>query len=325
MTSTSINVGLSNESRNSSKVLKPPGGGSSDGGIFGGSLPSTPRSVRNNMTSNIFGPANDVKNGNGNADRQGSYRYFFIDSAVKRPAANSHNRLFGDVERVPPTPKGYHKSNIPIGKDDIDAAKVTNGNGALNGNGVAANTNGNGVAHENGNAKVIGTNGHANGSRAGSDLSLDSPKPRKIPQPRELQQNGFKLATPIKRNGLIGNGYADAPLTNLSSSSTSSMFTNNSSVSISSEKTDSSATAALTRSPRFQPSSPRNPVTGLGCQAADLYCGRRRIARDGNPITGEGYKRVAAEINTTIPALNGAKQEIYKNRIPPGGFSSGLW
>lgn len=110
-------------------------------------------------------------------------------------------------------------------------------------------------------------------------MSLDSPKQRKIPQPRELQQNGFKLATPIKRNGLIGNGYADAPLTNLSSSSTSSMFTNNSSVSISSEKTDSSATAALTRSPRFHPSSPRNPVLGIGCQAADLYCGRRRIAR----------------------------------------------
>lgn len=49
------------------------------------------------------------------------------------------------------------------------------------------------------------------------------------------------------------------------------------------------------------------------------------IYSDGNPITGEGYKRVAAEINTTVPALNGTKQEIYKNRIPPGGFSSGLW
>ncbi|XP_031629076.1 microtubule-associated protein Jupiter isoform X2 [Contarinia nasturtii] len=324
MTSTRFNVGLENE-RSSSKVLKPPGGGSSD--IFGGSLPSTPRTVRNNMVSNIFGPTNDAKNGN--ADRQGSYRYFFIDSAVKRTGVSSHNRLFGDVERVPPTPKSYQKSSIPIGKDDTDAPKVTNGNGTMNGNGIAAvattaATNGNGVAHENGHAKVNGTNGHINGSR-GSLLSLDSPKPRKIPQSRELQQNGFHLATPTKHNRLIGNGYADAPLTNLSASSTSSMFTNNSSVSISSGKTDSSATAALTRSPRFQPSSPRNPVLGINCQAADLYRGRRRIERDGNPITGEGYKRVAAEINTTVPALNGAKQEIYKNRIPPGGFSSGLW
>lgn len=49
---------------NSFRVLKPPGGGSSD--IFGGSLPSTPRSVRSNtMASNIFGASTDLKNGNG--------------------------------------------------------------------------------------------------------------------------------------------------------------------------------------------------------------------------------------------------------------------
>lgn len=113
----------------------------------------------------------------------------------------------------------------------------------------------------------------------GSDLSLDSPKMRKIPQPREFQQNGFNLATPIKRNGLIGSRYAEAPLTNISSSSTSSMFTNNSSISISSGKTDTSAAAALTRSPRFQPASPRNPVLGIGCHAADSYRGRRRTER----------------------------------------------
>lgn len=84
--------------------------------------------------------------------------------------------MFGDVERVPPTPKTYHKSNIPIGSDDMtDAApKVTNGNGTMNGNGNANGTvatNGNGVAHENGNgnghgnAKTNGTNGYMNGSR----------------------------------------------------------------------------------------------------------------------------------------------------------------
>lgn len=97
------------------------------------------------------------------------------DSAVKRPSESSHNRLFGDVERVPPTPKTYHKSNIPIGsvKDTTDAPKLTNGNGTMNGNGnghaaAAATSNGNGngeVAHENGHAKTNGTNGHVNGSR----------------------------------------------------------------------------------------------------------------------------------------------------------------
>lgn len=91
---------------------------------------------------------------------------------MKRPSESSHNRLFGDVERVPPTPKTYHKSNIPIGSasDITDAPKMTNGNGTtMNGNGhaaAAATSNGNGeVAHENGHAKTNGTNGHMNGSR----------------------------------------------------------------------------------------------------------------------------------------------------------------
>lgn len=95
-----------------------------------------------------------------------------IDSAMKRPSESSHNRLFGDVDRVPPTPKTYHKSSIPIGSgDDTDAPKMTNGNGTMNGNGhaaaaTAATSNGNGVvAHENGHAKTNGTNGHMNGSR----------------------------------------------------------------------------------------------------------------------------------------------------------------
>lgn len=78
------------------------------------------------------------------------------DSAAKRPSVSSHNRLFGDTDRVPPTPKTYNKSSIPIGKDDPDAPKLTNGNGTSNGNG-------NGVVPENGNAN--GSNGHTNGSR----------------------------------------------------------------------------------------------------------------------------------------------------------------
>lgn len=90
---------------------------------------------------------------------------------MKRPSESSHNRLFGDVDRVPPTPKSYHKTSIPIGStgDLTDAPKMTNGNGTMNGNGhaaAAATSNGNGeVAHENGHAKTNGTNGHINGSR----------------------------------------------------------------------------------------------------------------------------------------------------------------
>lgn len=87
--------------------------------------------------------------------------------------------------------------------------------------------------------------------------------------------NGFNLATPTKRNVLLGNGYAEnGPPTNLSTSSTaSSLFTNNSSMSL------HSGSSSAMRSPRYQPSSPRNPVTGLGCDTTDSYRGRRRIGR----------------------------------------------
>lgn len=45
------------------RVLKPPGGGTSD--IFGGAVPNTPRSQKNRMASNIFAAPSDIKNGNG--------------------------------------------------------------------------------------------------------------------------------------------------------------------------------------------------------------------------------------------------------------------
>lgn len=80
------------------------------------------------------------------------------ESAPRRTGLDSHNRLFGEAEHVPATPKSFKKSSIPIGNDDIDAPKVTNGNGT-------AALNGNGVSHENGTAKVNGTNGHSNGHR----------------------------------------------------------------------------------------------------------------------------------------------------------------
>ncbi|KRG00558.1 microtubule-associated protein Jupiter isoform X2 [Drosophila mojavensis] len=46
--------------------------------------------------------------------------------------------------------------------------------------------------------------------------------------------------------------------------------------------------------------------------------------RSGNPVTGEGYK--AGGTDYIQPAhLNGGSQVINKNRVPPGGYSSGLW
>jgi len=39
------------------RVLRPPGGGSSD--IFGSEMPQTPRNVKNRMVSNIFAAEKD--------------------------------------------------------------------------------------------------------------------------------------------------------------------------------------------------------------------------------------------------------------------------
>ncbi|XP_013186288.1 microtubule-associated protein Jupiter isoform X3 [Amyelois transitella] len=42
-------------------------------------------------------------------------------------------------------------------------------------------------------------------------------------------------------------------------------------------------------------------------------------SREGNPITGDGYKSMNGQINT-VTSVNASCQ-----RVPPGGFSFGLW
>ncbi|XP_047034756.1 microtubule-associated protein Jupiter isoform X1 [Helicoverpa zea] len=47
-------------------------------------------------------------------------------------------------------------------------------------------------------------------------------------------------------------------------------------------------------------------------------------SREGNPITGDGYKSMNGQINT-VTSINGNSHMINSSRVPPGGFSSGLW
>ncbi|XP_016952591.1 microtubule-associated protein Jupiter isoform X9 [Drosophila biarmipes] len=107
----------------SSKVLRPPGGGSSD--IFGSEMPQTPRNVKNRMASNIFAAEKDngVKN-NGDAPRRG------------QKTVDSHSRLFGEPSR-PITPgKNHMKSSIPFGgqnSEAVAAQKLLTTNGHYNG------------------------------------------------------------------------------------------------------------------------------------------------------------------------------------------------
>ncbi|XP_037728129.1 microtubule-associated protein Jupiter isoform X7 [Drosophila subpulchrella] len=118
----------------SSKVLRPPGGGSSD--IFGSEMPQTPRNVKNRMVSNIFAAEKD--NGLKNNVRQGAHRFYFIGDAPRRgqKTVDSHSRLFGEPSR-PITPgKNHMKSSIPFGgqnSEAVAAQKLLTTNGHYNG------------------------------------------------------------------------------------------------------------------------------------------------------------------------------------------------
>ncbi|XP_058062162.1 microtubule-associated protein Jupiter isoform X2 [Anopheles bellator] len=250
-------VELYNVGNTKKRVLKPPGGGSSD--LFGSDLGATPRTMsKNRMQSNIFAaPSSGAQK---NVFRQGVHRYYLLGSETPRRTGNggqdSHNRLFGELDRPFTPSKNHMKSNLPIGGDHTDGRKPQQ------------NGKSNGVAHQNGNGTANGhhTNGHSN-----------------------------------------GNGH------------------------ISSASSDNGSSHTSPRSPRSPRFAQRNPVTGNGVEDyADKprkASSRRGAVGDGNPITGEGYSKSngAAEINTTVPSLNSGGHVINKNRIPPGGFSSGLW
>ncbi|XP_065363615.1 microtubule-associated protein Jupiter isoform X2 [Calliphora vicina] len=108
--------GINDGQKPSSKVLRPPGGGTSD--IFGGDLPQTPRSVKNHMQSNIFSCEKDSIKNNGDQPRR----------AQKN--VDSYQRLFGEPERPVTPAKNHMKSNIPFGaKNEAAQALIMNGNG----------------------------------------------------------------------------------------------------------------------------------------------------------------------------------------------------
>ncbi|XP_011199322.1 microtubule-associated protein Jupiter isoform X10 [Bactrocera dorsalis] len=114
---------------NVDRVLRPPGGGTSD--IFGGDLPQTPRNVKNHMQSNIFScDKNGAIKNNGDQPRRGQQK------------VDSYQRLFGEPER-PNTPARNHmKSSIPFGSNTEAAQELlANGNGHhSNGKGGSVST-----------------------------------------------------------------------------------------------------------------------------------------------------------------------------------------
>ncbi|XP_011191242.1 microtubule-associated protein Jupiter isoform X11 [Zeugodacus cucurbitae] len=119
-------VELYNVGKTKKRVLRPPGGGTSD--IFGGDLPQTPRNVKNHMQSNIFScDKNGAIKNNGDQPRRGQQK------------VDSYQRLFGEPER-PNTPARNHmKSSIPFGSNTEAAQELL-----ANGNGHGHHSNGKG-------------------------------------------------------------------------------------------------------------------------------------------------------------------------------------
>ncbi|XP_018801222.1 PREDICTED: microtubule-associated protein Jupiter isoform X4 [Bactrocera latifrons] len=133
-------VELYNVGKTKKRVLRPPGGGTSD--IFGGDLPQTPRNVKNHMQSNIF--SCDKNGAIKNNVRQGAHRFYFIGDQPRRgqQKVDSYQRLFGEPER-PNTPARNHmKSSIPFGSNTEAAQELlSNGNGHhSNGKGGSVST-----------------------------------------------------------------------------------------------------------------------------------------------------------------------------------------
>ncbi|KAF7991282.1 hypothetical protein HCN44_002844 [Aphidius gifuensis] len=169
MTSTGTFQGL-NADRNSSKVLKPPGGGSSD--IFGSSGQTSPRRIKNHnqsqLSSGFFGDSTNTGNTSPDSPRG------------NKPGNDSYKRLFGPPEPINPNTKNHMRSNISLSSSDyqdnlftikkmngINGVLPSNGNSIINGNAFTNdNTDGNPVTG----AGYI-ENGNNGGSQNGSSAS----------------------------------------------------------------------------------------------------------------------------------------------------------
>ncbi|XP_053979465.1 microtubule-associated protein Jupiter isoform X1 [Hylaeus anthracinus] len=241
-------VELDNVGYGKKRVLKPPGGGSSD--IFGaGPDETSPRRVKNHnqsqLGSALFGDAPNSNNGN--------------ETPRNKPGNDSYKRLFGPPDAPPTTPnaKNHMRSNISL-SGESSASSASSG---------------------------------ASTSPAKSTASSDS------------------IA------GVL-NGYTASNGNNLTNDIT-----------------------AFRRIKRFRGSCiSRNPVTGDGVIVTPMRRSARRC-RDGNPVTGAGYTEsqnngpavqngtsssnssVGEKSNDSSPAAKAPA----RGRVPPGGYSSGLW
>ncbi|XP_059219602.1 microtubule-associated protein Jupiter isoform X3 [Stomoxys calcitrans] len=321
------------------EVLRPPGGGTSD--IFGGDMPQTPRSIKNHMQSNIF--SCDKKDGVKNNVRQGAHRFYFIGDQPRRGQKNvdSYQRLFGEPDRAATPAKNHMKSNIPFGSNNDNVISNGNGNGHhYNGKSGSASSASSSVSSSTENLKMNGyskTVYHRKMSKIESDSNCSSTISSEYNSENTVTSsagagnidNNLKEMLRQESCNVEDSGAGDVTIQTRNDSGGSpenpiSMTTTFSSLPAEdhlSEYFDVGNAAAKAAA------SARNPLTGVGLNG-DGVGGWKPIKpktlRDGNPVTGEGYNK-SNDFSTHTPSVNGANQVINKNRIPPGGFSSGLW
>ncbi|XP_016980302.1 microtubule-associated protein Jupiter isoform X2 [Drosophila rhopaloa] len=345
-------VELYNVGKAKKRVLRPPGGGSSD--IFGSEMPQTPRNVKNRMVSNIFAAEKD--NGVKNNVRQGAHRFYFIGDAPRRgqKTVDSHSRLFGEPNR-PITPgKNHMKSSIPFGGQNSEAAaaqKLLTTNGHYNGKSGSVSSASSSVSSSTENLKMN------NGSRSvfrnmstgldnkqSSPLERDSLCPQTPPVPivRPVPQTDALSIDNSCRDSEVGDVPAD-----------NSTFTESDKVDEANQtRSDTGVNPDRPYSLNKMEGVPdlkeplglcpndvkeveqecskigsRNPITGLGLNGDGVggLKPRKLKIREGNPVTGEGYKAGGNDFHQRQESSNGGTPVINKNRVPPGGYSSGLW
>ncbi|XP_043480253.1 microtubule-associated protein Jupiter isoform X1 [Leptopilina heterotoma] len=241
-------VELDNVGYGKKRVLKPPGGGSSD--IFGASAEETsPRRVKSHQASQLgsalFG--DNARNGPSHSTNGPD-----TPRVTNKPGNDSYKRLFGPPDALPnQNSKNHMKSNIPLSGESttvVSPAKSTSS---------------------------------SNGSICNGTISND--------------------------NLLINDN------------------------------------TAFRRKKRFRGAScmPRNPVTGDGVDVTPIRRTARKC-RDGNPVTGTGYgsdqqnnvvqngsgnanSSGSEKSNDSSPGSGNMSNKVQRNRVPPGGYSSGLW
>ncbi|XP_073826010.1 microtubule-associated protein Jupiter isoform X2 [Musca autumnalis] len=355
--------GINDDKKPSSKVLRPPGGGTSD--IFGGDLPQTPRNVKNHMQSNIFSCEKDIVKNN---VRQGAHRFYFIGDQPRRAQKNvdSYQRLFGEPERTVTPAKNHMRSNIPFGANNEAAQTlITNGNGHhYNGKSSSVSSASSSVSSSTENLKMNGYSKTVYHRKMSKIETADSQCPSTTisdvqsssqaineehynsinlnEQSPQNDQNSPHCSNSFNNN--VGGTHHthdlgsinvpsqtrnDGGCNTVNPNSLTSKFQNSLTNANSQRQSQRGSVAECMDSCNASraTAAARNPLIGLGL-CGDGVGGWKPIKpktqRDGNPVTGEGYTKNNDFSNHT-PSMNGANQVINKNRIPPGGFSSGLW